>query len=73
MVLGVFTGKETDLEALISLGWEPGRSFFGNLTFMKEELTKLQNDDWNIFIYTDNENQNLRIHEIFKTFIEVEV
>ena len=64
--------KETDSESLMSLGSEPGRSFFGNLTFMKEELTKLQNDDWNIFIYTDNENQNLRIHEIFKAFIEVE-
>ncbi|MCR4742067.1 MAG: transcription-repair coupling factor [Treponema sp.] len=64
--------QETDESSQMKFGSEPGRSFFGNLNFMKEELTKLQNDDWNIFIYTDNENQNLRIKEIFKSFIEVE-
>ena len=49
---------------------EPARSFFGNLTFMKDELNKLLNDDWNVFVYTDNENQHLRIHEIFKDFCD---
>lgn len=51
---------------------EPPRSFFGNLNFMKEELTRLQDDSWNIFIYTDNENQQLRIHEIFKDYVDIE-
>ena len=51
---------------------EPARSFFGNINFMKEELTKLQNDSWKIFIFTDNENQQLRIHEIFKDYVDVE-
>ncbi len=50
---------------------EPARSFFGNINFMKEELQKLQNDGWNIYIYTDNENQQLRIHEIFKDFVDI--
>lgn len=49
---------------------EPARSFFGNINFMKDELTRLQNDGWNIFIYTDNENQQLRIHEIFKDYTD---
>ena len=51
---------------------EPGRSFFGNINFMKEELTELQNAGWNIFIFTDNENQQLRIHEIFKDFVDIQ-
>lgn len=51
---------------------EPARSFFGNINFMKEELTELQNDGWNIFIFTDNENQQLRIHEIFKDFTDIQ-
>ena len=50
---------------------EPARSFFGNINFMKEELTELQNAGWNIFIFTDNENQQLRIHEIFKDYTDI--
>jgi len=51
---------------------EPPRSFFGNINFMKEELTRLQDDHWNIYIYTDNENQQLRIHEIFKDYTDID-
>ena len=51
---------------------EPARSFFGNINFMKEELTELQNAGWNIFIFTDNENQQLRIHEIFKDYTDIQ-
>ncbi len=53
------------------IGAEPARSFFGNINFMKEELTQLQNAGWNIFIFTDNENQQLRIHEIFKDYTDI--
>ena len=53
------------------IGAEPARSFFGNINFMKEELSQLQNAGWNIFIFTDNENQQLRIHEIFKDFTDI--
>ena len=56
----------------ISIKAEPSRSFFGNLNYMKEELTNLQNDGWNITIFTDNENQQLRIHEIFKDWTDIE-
>ena len=53
------------------IGAEPARSFFGNINFMKEELSQLQNAGWNIFIFTDNENQQLRIHEIFKDYTDI--
>ena len=56
----------------IALKTEPSRSFFGNLNYMKEELTNLQNDGWNITIFTDNDNQQLRIHEIFKDWTDIE-
>ena len=51
---------------------EASRSFFGNINFMKQELQNLQDDNWNVFIYTDNENQSLRINQIFKDFTEPE-
>ncbi len=50
---------------------EPARSFFGNINFMKEELSELQKAGWQIFIFTDNENQQLRIHEIFKDYTDI--
>lgn len=59
-------------EDSIKIDTEVSRSFFGNINFLKEELTNLQNDNWNIFIYTDNENQSSRINEIFKDFTQVE-
>ena len=60
------------LNTQIALKTEPSRSFFGNLNYMKEELTNLQNDGWNITIFTDNDNQQLRIHEIFKDWTDIE-
>ena len=56
----------------IQINSEPPRSFFGNINYIKEEFTNLQASGWRIFIYTDNENQQLRIHEIFKSFIELD-
>ncbi len=63
---------ENSVHSDIKLSIEPGRSFFGNINYMKEELEKLQNDGWNIYIFTDNENQQLRIQEIFKQFTNPE-
>ena len=63
--------EETESVSKYQISAEPARSFFGNINFMKEELTELQNSGWNIFIFTDNENQQLRIHEIFKDFTDI--
>ena len=63
--------EEPDSVYHYQIGAEPARSFFGNINFMKEELSQLQNAGWNIFIFTDNENQQLRIHEIFKDYTDI--
>jgi len=48
---------------------DPPRSFFGNINYLKEQLTALQADEWKVVIYADNENQSLRIKEILHDFI----
>ena len=62
--------KDEESSDITKLSAEPPRSFFGNINFMKEELARLQEDKWNIFIYADNENQQLRIQALFKDFVE---
>lgn len=57
-------------DTYIKLPIEASRSFFGNINYFKEELTNLQKDNWNIFIYADNENQLLRINQIIKDFTD---
>lgn len=64
--------ENEDFSNRFALSVEPARSFFGNINFMKEELDRLQKDNWHIVIYTDNENQQLRIHEIFKDYTDVD-
>lgn len=44
-----------------SLPCEPGRSFFGNITFMKEELESLVNEGFEVFIFAESESQSQRI------------
>ena len=50
----------------------PSQSYFGNINLLKDELDNLQKQDWKIFIYTNNENQSLRIHEILKKYTQPE-
>ena len=57
-------------DTYIKLPIEASRSFFGNINYLKEELTNLQKENWNIFIYADNENQLLRINQIIKDFTD---
>ncbi|MBO5116186.1 MAG: transcription-repair coupling factor, partial [Treponema sp.] len=38
-------------DTYIKLPIEASRSFFGNINYLKEELTNLQKENWNIFIY----------------------
>jgi len=72
LLFKTISSDESESKAL-KLYTEPARSFFGNITFMKEELTKLQDDNWNVFIFADNENQMLRINEIFKDFTNPDI
>ncbi len=54
------------------LNAEPSRSFFGNINYLKEQLENLQKDGFDIFIYTDNKNQSLRIEEILDAYVHPE-
>lgn len=66
--------EESELKSdnFIKIEAEPGRSFFGNLNYLKEEFQKLSSDGWSIFVYGDNENQSLRLNEILKDFTKPE-
>ncbi len=56
----------------LKLESEPGTSYFGNINYLKDELENQLNENWNIFIFADNENQALRISEILKDFVNRE-
>ena len=60
--------KDENQNINFKLDTEPARSFFGNLNYMKEELQKLNDDGWKVYIFTDSDNQLLRIREIFKEY-----
>ena len=55
-------------ENVITIQSEPSRSYFGNINYLKDQLTELQKDFWKVYIFADNENQSLRLNEIFKDF-----
>lgn len=62
--------KTENSTSTIKLELDPPRSFFGNINYLKEQISDLQKDNWKIYIFTNNENQNLRINEILKDFTE---
>lgn len=66
------TNDSEDLK-VIQISAEPAQSFFGNINFLKEQLENLQNEDWKVCIFADNENQALRIKEILKDFSKIEI
>ena len=45
---------------------DPPRSFFGNIVYLKEELTHLQKEGWRIFVFAESDVQALRIGELLK-------
>lgn len=60
--------KQKSEEKTFKIESEPGTSYFGNINYLKDELKNQLDDNWNIFIFADNENQALRISEILKDF-----
>ncbi|MCR5400718.1 MAG: transcription-repair coupling factor, partial [Treponema sp.] len=51
---------------------ESSQNYHGNINYLKDEIKNLQQEGWAIFIFADNENQALRINEIFKEFVQPE-
>ena len=48
------------------------RNFFGNIIYLKDELSSLISDGWHIYIFAETQSQALRIKEILKEF-ELEI
>jgi transcription-repair coupling factor (superfamily II helicase) len=48
----------------IELSCEPGRSFFGNINYLKEEFTSLLENDWQIAIAAESQVQADRIKSL---------
>lgn len=61
------TDKEND--SIIKIECEMASSYFGNINYLREELSNQLSDGWKIFIFADNPNQALRIQEILKETI----
>jgi transcription-repair coupling factor (superfamily II helicase) len=52
--------------APFTLDMDPPRSFFGNITYLKETIEDLTANGWTIFVFGETENQALRIGEILR-------
>ena len=59
--------KKSD-SSRIRYSYEGARSFFGNINYLKEELTKLKESDYKITLFSESEIQALRIKQILKDF-----
>lgn len=57
--------KETSIE----ISCDASQSYFGNFSLLKDELKNLQEQDWSVYVFADNENQASRISEILKDFV----
>lgn len=61
-----FEEEKLGQDDVISISCEAAQGYFGNIKYLKEQLTQLQRDKWHIFIFADNANQELRIKEILR-------
>jgi transcription-repair coupling factor (superfamily II helicase) len=52
--------------ARLSLSCEPGRSFFGNIDYLKEEFGLLIKEGWRILVAAESDIQAGRIRELFR-------
>lgn len=60
--------KKHESRTKLTVKCSPGRSFFGNINYLKEELGNAIAGGWNVIVFADNPNQSLRIKEILKDF-----
>lgn len=50
----------------IRFNYEPGRSFFGNFNYLREELEKLVESGYSVSIFSSSDSQRIRIEHILK-------
>jgi len=61
-------GEHSGRGERITLGYEPGRSFFGNFNYLKEEIKKLIDTGYSVYIFSSSDFQRQRIENILKDF-----
>ncbi|MBR4629534.1 MAG: transcription-repair coupling factor [Treponema sp.] len=54
----------------VSIDCSAPQSFFGNFKFIREHFESILKEGWKIEIFAENENQSLRMNEIFKAYAE---
>ncbi len=67
------TLRNEEDENIYSLPCEPGRSFFGNINFLKEELVTLAENGFQIFVFAESESQSQRIGYLLRDLENVQV
>ena len=60
--------KSKESEEFIRIECSAPRSFFGNINYLKDEISSLQKNGWKVIIFADNPNQSVRIKEILNDF-----
>jgi transcription-repair coupling factor (superfamily II helicase) len=65
-------GDDTAGMNRLKIACDPSRSFFGNIVYMKEEITNLLKNGWRVCVFAESENQALRVGEILKG-LEVDI
>ena len=58
----------SDINGLIRYNYEPGRSFFGNFQYLKEEFARLIETGYNIYLFSSSDTQKTRMESILKDF-----
>jgi len=55
-----------DASKFIRFTYESGRSFFGNFNYLKDEIGKLIDSGYTVFIFSSSESQRTRIENVLK-------
>ena len=70
----VFHNLKTEgTDSTYSLACKQGRSFFGNIVYMKEEFASLQADGYQIFVFAESESQSQRISYLLRDIAGIKV
>ncbi len=59
---------KSDIPNLIRYNYEPGRSFFGNFQYVKDEFSRLIGSGYKIYLFSSSDSQKTRIENILKDF-----
>ncbi|HAZ97623.1 MAG TPA: transcription-repair coupling factor [Treponema sp.] len=62
--------KSISFSTSLEIKSQAGQSYFGNINYLKEQLSSFLKEKYNIFVFADNGNQALRIKEIIKEFCD---